>query len=87
MGKGTVLEPGAPGGNNGPPTRRRRIFEILDGGSETGAGKACDTFLVILILLNAAALVAESVPRLHETYGWHFHLFEVVSVAIFTFST
>lgn len=79
-----MIEPGAPSRNNGPPSRRKRAFEIIDGGNETGAGKVCDTFLVILILLNAAALVAESVPHLHEKYGWHFHLFEIVSVAIFT---
>lgn len=77
-------EPFAPGRQNGPPTLRRQVFELLEGGSESRAGKACDTAIVLLILLNAAAVVAESVPALHERYARQFHVFEVISVAIFT---
>lgn len=67
-----------------PTHLRRSVFEVLDGGSETVAGKLCDRFLVVLILLNAAALVAESVHHLHEAYGQYFHWFEIASVVVFT---
>ena len=46
--------------------------------------RAVDAFIVALILLNVAAFVAETVPRLAQEYGAWFRTFEFVSVAVFT---
>jgi voltage-gated potassium channel len=64
---------------------RRRVYEILEiGHGEDRASKLFDGFIVTLILLNIAAFVAETVPRLAAQYGPWFHAFEVASVAVFT---
>ncbi len=64
---------------------RWRIYEILEAGpGGTGASRLFDTFLVILILLNVAAFVAETVPSFAARYGPWFHGFELASVGIFT---
>jgi voltage-gated potassium channel len=65
---------------------RRRIYEIMEiGRGEHHASRLFDTFIVTLILLNIAAFVAETVPRLAAAYGPWFHDFEIASVAMFTF--
>jgi voltage-gated potassium channel len=64
---------------------RHRIYEVLEAGhAEARAGRLFDLLLVTLILMNVAAFVAETVPRLAEAYGAWFNAFEVGSVAIFT---
>jgi voltage-gated potassium channel len=72
---------------SGPHWRslRRRIYEIMEvGHGEDRTSKLFDAFIVALILLNIAAFIAETVPRLAAAYGPWFHAFEVASVAIFT---
>jgi voltage-gated potassium channel len=54
------------------------------GHGEDRASRLFDAFIVALILLNIAAFIAETVPRLAAAYGPWFHAFEVASVAIFT---
>ncbi len=76
-----------PGRSPGPAggSLRRRIYEIVEvGHGEDRASRLFDTFIVTLILLNIAAFIAETVPRLAAAYGPWFHAFEVASVAIFT---
>jgi voltage-gated potassium channel len=64
---------------------RHRVYEIMEvGHGEDRASRLFDAFIVMLILLNIAAFIAETVPRLEAAYGPWFHAFEVVSVAIFT---
>ncbi len=64
---------------------RLRTFEILEAAREEDPlSRFCDGFLVTLISLNVLAVILESVPSLHSSYGQAFHLFEVISVAIFT---
>ncbi len=71
-----------------PPERtpvRRRIFEILEvARDEDRQSRLFDSVLVALILLNAAAFVAETVPSLAAAYGPWFSAFEVFSVCVFT---
>jgi len=43
-----------------------------------------DRFMMVLILLNVAAIVLETVPSIHAAYQAFFFNFEVFSVAIFT---
>ncbi|HEX2840894.1 cyclic nucleotide-gated ion channel [Hyphomicrobium sp.] len=66
-------------------TWRRRVFEIIEiGHGDSRASRVFDTAIVILILLNIAAFVAETVPSLSAAYGTTFTAFEIFSVAIFT---
>ena len=46
--------------------------------------RVVDTFLITLIVLNVAAVILESVPRIEARFGWWFLWFERLSVAIFT---
>lgn len=64
---------------------RRRVREIVAhprGGDRTS--RTFDTFIVTLILLNVAAMIVESVKRVHEAIPGWFFAFECFSVAIFT---
>lgn len=67
------------------PTLRRRVFDIIEGG-QGGDRKAAvfDALLVVLIVLNIAAFVAETVPSLRRDYGGWLDIFETVSVVLFT---
>lgn len=61
---------------------KKRIFGILEPGDEDS--KYFDTFIMILISLNVAAVVLETVDWLNAGYGWLFRAFDMFSVAIFT---
>lgn len=62
-----------------------RIYDIL---VETDDGELVDrivaVFLMLLILVNAAAVVAETVDDLNQRFGSIFHAIEAVSIAIFS---
>lgn len=70
---------------NPDSSARRRTYRILtvtvDGNSR---GRAFDQFLLALILLNVAAVVAESVEPFGTRYQSAFRLFEIFSVIIFS---
>ena len=66
------------------PTRKKRLYELLEGGARTGRGpRIMDIFLTILILANVAAVAAETIPWLYQRHHGAFVLFEAVSVLIF----
>ncbi|MBN9246626.1 MAG: ion transporter [Hyphomicrobium sp.] len=66
-------------------TLRRRVYEVIETGhGESWISKSFDSFIVMLILLNVAAFVAETVPKLRAMWGREFYYFECFSVAIFT---
>jgi len=66
-------------------TIRRRTREILAlSQSDDVVGKACDTFIVVLILLNIVAMIVESVESIHSLLPHGFKAFELFSVAVFT---
>lgn len=62
-----------------------RLYDIL---VETDDGETVDrvvaVILMILILLNVAAVVLESVDSINQQYGAIFNALEIVSVAVFT---
>ncbi|MDF1735325.1 MAG: cyclic nucleotide-gated ion channel [Minwuia sp.] len=64
---------------------RHRTFEVVE---EAAPGdrpsRLFDQFLIVLISLNIAAVVLETVPSLHDRFATGFLAFEVVSVVIFT---
>jgi voltage-gated potassium channel len=64
---------------------RKRVREIVahpKAGDRTS--RTFDAFIVTLILLNVAAMVVESVKRVHESIPGWFLAFEWFSVAVFT---
>lgn len=61
---------------------KKRIFGILEPGDEDS--KYFDTFIMVLISLNVAAVVLETVSWLNASYGWLFSAFDMFSVAVFT---
>jgi voltage-gated potassium channel len=63
---------------------RHRIYEIIETGGEDAASKVFDSFIVLLILLNVAVFVAETVPNINAHWRVLFHYFEIFSVAVFT---
>ena len=64
---------------------RRRLYLVLEeGGERRDSGWFCNLFLIILITLNAVAVVLESVPSIASDYGAGFRSFEAASVAVFT---
>lgn len=64
---------------------RRRVFQLLDLG--LAGDRLCQQIhwlLIALVLINVAAVVAESVPSVDERFHVLFVLIEAVSVAAFT---
>jgi voltage-gated potassium channel len=61
---------------------KTRIFGILEPGDEDS--KYFDPFITVLIVLNVAAVVLETVDSLNASYGRLFHAFDIFSVAVFT---
>lgn len=68
------------------PSLRARIHALLDA-DDAGISKLerlVDTGLLFLVLVNALAVVLESVPRLRLAYKPYFTVIELVSVYLFT---
>ncbi len=63
---------------------QRRIFEILDGAVVDRASKACEIFIATLVVANVLAIILESMHDLHEAYSAYFHMFDLVSVVVFS---
>ncbi len=70
--------------HSAPPRLQRRIFEILDGAVLDGASKACEIFIATLVVANVLAIILESLHDLHEAYSAYFHMFDLVSVVVFS---
>src|SRR6516162_7427837 len=64
---------------------RRHVFEILEHGPAGGlAARIVSRALILLVLVNIAAVVLESVPRYEAAYGEIFTAIEIVSLVVFT---
>jgi voltage-gated potassium channel len=64
---------------------RRQVHDILEvGGDAHPAGRIVNAFIIILIILNAIAFAAETVPALGERYAAEFEDFNLFSVAVFS---
>jgi voltage-gated potassium channel len=65
---------------------RRHVFQLLnaDDGGQTKAERLVDWGLIILVLLNTAAVVLESVSSLDARYHAFFVSIELASVYLFT---
>jgi voltage-gated potassium channel len=64
---------------------KRRTFEVLEAAQEGDtASKVVDIVITVLIGLNVAAVIAESVDSFKEQYGLYLTALESFSVVIFT---
>ena len=63
---------------------KRTIYETLEGSVYNKSSRACEIFIALLVVANVLAIILESVHSLHEEYAYYFHIFDVVSVLIFT---
>jgi voltage-gated potassium channel len=64
---------------------KHRLFQVLEAGHPGDRlSQLFDAAMVLLILANVAAVIAETVGTLQARYGAAFWTFEVVSVAVFT---
>jgi len=64
---------------------KSRVYEILEASApEDGVGQAVNVFLIVLIGLNAVALVISTVQSIYDSDPMPFEVFEATSVAIFT---
>lgn len=64
---------------------RHRLYEILEHGSVAGrTGRLVVRAIVLLIVINVAAVTVESVPSVEARYGALFAAIEAVSLVVFT---
>ncbi|MEX2149388.1 MAG: ion transporter [Steroidobacteraceae bacterium] len=63
---------------------RRKVFDILEGAADDPTSRRLNLFLVGLIIANVAVIVIGSVASIGARYQFGFHLFEWVSVLLFT---
>jgi voltage-gated potassium channel len=63
---------------------RGEVFDIIDN-EETSDWRSqlFDSMIMILILLSLIATVAESFEVVKQNYGWHFDIFEDITLVIF----
>src|ERR1700712_2493719 len=65
--------------------RRRRLYEILHHGTiGDHSSRLVGRFIVLLIIVNLAAVPLQSVPALAQRYGLIFSAVEMLSLAVFT---
>lgn len=64
---------------------RREVHDILEvGGDAHPVGRIVNAFIIVLIILNAIAFAADTVPELADRYAVEFEVFNIFSVIVFT---
>ena len=64
---------------------RREVHDVLEVGGDTHPmGRVVNAFIILLIILNAIAFAADTVPELADRYADEFEAFNVFSVIVFT---
>lgn len=63
---------------------QRVIYETLEGSVHNKASRICEIFIAAVVVLNVLAIILESVHSLHVEYEEFFHIFDLVSVMIFS---
>jgi len=63
---------------------KRRIYEILEGEVIDRASRTCEISIALLVVANVVAIILESVHSIHEAYEAYFHVFDLVSVIVFS---
>lgn len=62
---------------------RKLVYQVLNDASSDRAGRVVSLGLVVLILLNVLAVMAESMAEISARYGAWLAVFEVFSVTVF----
>ncbi|RJP82821.1 MAG: ion transporter [Candidatus Zixiibacteriota bacterium] len=71
--------------DNRPSPAMIRVRQILEAGEPRDrASEAFDTFILTLIILNVAAIAAETISPVYRSAPAFFRWFEIFSVAVFT---
>lgn len=74
--------------NDNKLSLKQKIWEIVEATDNDEKPRKnldyFDWFILVLILLNAAAVILETVESIEQEYGVYFFWFEVFSVAVFT---
>lgn len=66
-------------------TMKQKVYSILNEDDYSGdLHQLIDTVLVAIIALSVTAVVLESVQPIHEMLAFEFHIFDMISVAIFS---
>jgi voltage-gated potassium channel len=65
-------------------TLRRRVYELLEPGSEDRTALVVDVMLIALVVISVAAVALETVPWMAESWTGWFVAAELVTVVIFT---
>lgn len=64
---------------------RQRCYHLLDGNEALSPiGRLINGFIISLIVVNVAVVIAETVPELNREYHLYFNALELFSVAVFT---
>ena len=64
---------------------RRLVYDLLfNKDNPDGYSSVFEKTIIIIILVNVAALLAETIPIIYDSRERQFHIFDVASVAIFT---
>ncbi len=64
---------------------RRLVYDLLfNKDNPDGYSSIFEKTIIIIILVNVAALLAETIPIIYDSRERQFHIFDVASVAIFT---
>jgi voltage-gated potassium channel len=72
-------------GHRPSSTWREWTFQLLERSRDTrGLSRIVDSCLVVLILLNVAAVLLESMESVRLVFAAQFRLFEILSVAVFS---
>ena len=64
---------------------RRRMYEILEGAAEDPTSRRLNVLLICLIIANVAVIVVGSIASIGARFRFWLHLFEWISVLLFTF--
>lgn len=64
---------------------RKQVYDVLESSDPAEpSSNLIATALQVLIALNVVAVVLESVPSIHRTYGHALNVFETASIGVFT---
>jgi len=64
---------------------RKQIYQLLESGSKNShLGMFVDVFLILLIVINVAAVILETEPYFQSRYVEFFQALEIFSVSVFT---
>ncbi len=65
-------------------TFRRRVYELLEPGTESPAAGAVDFGLIVLVLASITAVALETVPWMAEAWTGWFVAAEILAIVVFT---